>query len=785
MRELKSGAQLAGRYTLVRKLGSGGSSETWLANDRLTKAKAALKLKTDDAQSPEALRREWQLSIRLIHAHIVRVFEFHETDDASFYTLQYVDGPDLSVLAGAPWEDVLGPIALIADALRYAHGKDVVHRDLKASNVLLDANGAPYLIDFGVATTGSEDIGGGSLIAASPEQLDGQPPQPSDDIFALGGLIYELIAGRSPYSPIDTENDIRNKQPDALRQADGSPVPPAVQALVADMLAKRAADRPDAAEVVERLESLGVRGSVADRRYLGQVRAIADEEIETAQSVHRPGTGKTGKAGETVRADSSGLSPKLVGGALAVLVALLLAVVFLLPKTVDDELLPPAVEDTTSAETAEEAEEADEADDGTPADEAAPARDERVIAREDAEQVLGELLAKQRTLEGRAVERWGGLPWRQGTEAYEAGDRAYLAQDYATAIERYGEAIELIDPLLDEVDVVFRRALDEAETALDAGDTREAVTLYELAVAISPSHGPARRGLIRAQNLDEVLALTAQGEQLERDLDLFAALQSFERAVEIDPEWQSARDGADRVRETMKQMDFDQRMTEGLTALAEGDYLSARAAFRAAEQLYPESTEPADGLQQVDNALRLNDIASFETQALTLESEERWEAAAEAYASILEIDPNLTFAQEGRARANRMIALHAQLDEFIADPDRLSSDRTMQAATQLVVGITRMPEIGPRLTAQRDELTRLLRRASTPLTVSFESDNLTDVSIYRVGTLGNFDTVQLELRPGTYVAVGSRAGYRDVRVEFRVAPEIEQVPIVVRCEEEI
>lgn len=779
MRELKGGTQLAGRYTLVRKLGAGGSSETWLANDRLTKAKAALKLLTDASLGAEALRNEWQLSIRLIHAHIVRAFEFHDADDATFYTLQYVDGPDVTVLAGAAWEDVLGPVALIADALRYAHEKGVVHRDIKATNILLNGNGAPYLIDFGVAASGDGNPGGGSLIAASPQQLDGQAPQAADDIFALGGLVYELVAGRSPYSPIDTENDIRSKVPEPLRQADGSPLPPAVQALVADMLAKRAEDRPTAAELIDRLAKSGIRGSAADRRFLGSVRAIADEEIESADRTQQSSVERTQKSERT---SGAGLSPRLVGGSLAVLVLLLLAVVFLLPKTVVDEPAPAGQEDAITRDAPVEVDEAD----ATPVDEAQPpARDERVLAREDAEEVLGELLAKQRTLEDRAVERWGGLPWRQGTEAYEAGDQAYLVQDYATAIERYREAIALIDPLLDEVDEVFVETLATAEAALAAADTREALALYDLAVAISPSHGPARRGLQRAENLDEVLALTAQGVQLERDLDLFAALDSFNRAAEIDSEWQPAAEGVTRVRATLKQMDFDQRMTEGLAALAEGDLLSARAAFTAAQQLYPDSTEPADGLLQVDNALRLNDIVSLESHALSLESEESWVSAAESYASILEIDANLTFAQEGLARSNRMTALHEQLDQFIEEPDRLSSERTMQAATQLVVAITRMPEIGPRLATQRDELSRLLRRASTPLVVRFESDSLTAVSIYRVGTLGNFDSTELELRPGTYVAVGSRDGFRDVRVEFRVAPEIEQVPVVVRCEERI
>jgi hypothetical protein len=132
-----------------------------------------------------------------------------------------------------------------------------------------------------------------------------------------------------------------------------------------------------------------------------------------------------------------------------------------------------------------------------------------------------------------------------------------------------------------------------------------------------------------------------------------------------------------------------------------------------------------------------------------------------------------------------MADLHAQLDEYIATPDSLSSPSTMSKATRMVVEITRMQEIGPRLSDQRDQLSRLLKRAATPLTVQLVSDNVTDVSIYKVGKLGSFERRQLDLRPGTYVAVGSRPGFRDVRLEFRVAPEVDLQPVVVRCEEAI
>ena len=226
-------------------------------------------------------------------------------------------------------------------------------------------------------------------------------------------------------------------------------------------------------------------------------------------------------------------------------------------------------------------------------------------------------------------------------------------------------------------------------------------------------------------------------------------------------------------------------IAEALAALAERDFAGARAAFRMAQEIMPGSPEPADGLLQVDQGIRLNRIVSLEARAQEEEQVEAWETAIDTYKEILEIDADLAFAKDGLRRAQQMTALHEQLDEYIARPDSLSSPATMARATQLVVDITRMPEIGPRLGGQRDELSRLLKRAATPLTVRLVSDNVTDVSIYKVGKLGSFETHELELRPGTYVVVGSRPGYRDVRREFRVAPEIDLQPVVVRCEEPI
>lgn len=784
MQDLRKGYELANRYMLVRKLGAGAAAETWLATDRLTRAAVALKIHASDRVNAADFHKEWQTSIRLMHAHIVRVFEYNDVPDNTFYSLQYIDGPDIGVLVGAPLQHILAPIGLVADALRYAHGKGVVHRDIKAANVLLDQNGAPYLIDFGVAAETGTVASGGSLIAASPQALAGAAPQPADDIFALGGLIYELVSGRSPYSSAATADDIQHTKPPPLVAADGTPVPAAVADLVASMLDKDVLPRPDAEEVAATLAAAGFAAGPAPASYVVSRHAQVDELIEVSDSV-RPQTRHAAALSAVGSKQSSGITPKTLGIGLAVLLAILIGVVFFLPDTVTDERAAPLVvvpDDSTSPEAGAESRRGVGFSENV---EDLSGRDERVRARADTEQILGELLSKMNTLEKRAVQRWGGLRFKQAQAIYAEGDTAYLARNYDIAAERYGEAIAIIEPLLEEVDQVFATTFAEAQAALDAADAVEAIRLFELAVAISPSHAAAQAGFRRAKNLDTVMALTDQGFEFESDLELEAARQSFARAVEIDSQWQPAQDGLQRVLATIKQMEFDQRMSEGLSALADRDYPGARAAFRMARQIAPESPDPADGLLQVDQGIRLDRIALLEQQAEREEQREAWEIAVETYKSILEIDANLQFAQDGLGRTRQMSALHAQLDEYIAKPDSLSSAATMSKATGLVVEITRMQEIGPRLSAQRDQLSRLLKRAATPLAVQLVSDNVTNVSIYKVGKLGSFETYKLDLRPGTYVAVGSRPGYRDVRLEFRVGPEIELQPVVVRCEEAI
>ena len=788
MRVLKEGTRLADRYALIRRLGAGGMSDVWLAGDRQTDAPVVLKFLSmelaDVAGSKTLLHKEWRIGSRMMHAHIARVFEFHDDPEGAFYSMQFVGESDLGVLGGQSPDIIMRPVGLVADALRYAHAKGVVHRDIKASNILLDARGAPYIIDFGVASRPGVQATGGSKIIASPQQLAGNAASTADDIYALGVLICELVSGTPPAGP----------GPVRLQTADGSVAPGALSSLTSDMLAVEAESRPDAETVLQRLRDAGFPPGPAPAGLAATTAELmpeaADATVQSIRPLHRPVESPPPVAATA----ASGVSSRIVIGALGGLLLLFLAVIFLLPEAIER---PPSGQ--SGIEPAPQPAAGTDTEAGSASDSAdRPVRgggafsenlddvggDDAASLRRTTDEVLGDLLSMLERLRYRAIDRWGGQPFLDVLNVYKAGDEAYLNKNYRVALERYREAINLLDPFFDRIDKVFEETLAAAREAFDATDHIEAVRLYDLAVAITPGHPEAEKGLARARNLNTVITLTDQGFQYEKDLELDAARFTFEKALEVDAEWEPAMIGLERVLASIKRMSFESRMTEGFDALAGGDYRGARAAFNAARVLDPQSTQPADGLLQVEQESRLANIRRLEKRAATLEEDEQWEVSVAVYEEILDIDADLQFAKEGLARSKSRAALHATIMGYIADPDSLSAPGTMQRATRLLLDMSRITPMGPRLEDQKGELARLLKRAATPLKVQLISDNATDVAIFKVGKLGPFSTHELELRPGNYVAVGSRPGYRDVRLEFRVAPEIEMKPIVIRCEEQ-
>lgn len=278
MRGIVAGTQLFQRFTLQKVLGHGAMSVVWLARDERLERLVALKLVPEspgfDPAACEDLKHETQRSLVLTHANIVRIFDFIADEGIAAIAMEYVDGTTLSdartekrskcfgIPELTPW------VTSLCDALAYAHeSAGVIHRDLRPANILIDSRAKLKITNFGIACSlrhsmsrASGQTAPGTLKYMSPQQLRGEDPSPSDDIYALGVTLYEMLSSKPPFYNGDVASQVRETLAPPVTQRRvtlgiaGEPIPKRWEETIAACLAKDPALRPQSAnEVAQRL----------------------------------------------------------------------------------------------------------------------------------------------------------------------------------------------------------------------------------------------------------------------------------------------------------------------------------------------------------------------------------------------------------------------------------------------------------------------------------------------------------------------------------------------------
>lgn len=255
---------LNGRYRLGARLGDGASTQVREAVDLRTGGVVAVKQISLPPKLSPSLRKEWvdrlrreaQLARRLEHPDIVAIFEAGIRDGEAWLAMERVRGVDLSRYTQRhlllPEDLVLRIGARVAAALGHAHGRGVIHRDLKPANVLVNlASGEVKLADFGVARDASSELTRTGMILGTPaymapEMLAGAPATAASDTYALGVLLFELLAGRRPHqaSSLGELLQASAKEAPASLAKLRPQLPAPVVAAIESLLARDPADRP-------------------------------------------------------------------------------------------------------------------------------------------------------------------------------------------------------------------------------------------------------------------------------------------------------------------------------------------------------------------------------------------------------------------------------------------------------------------------------------------------------------------------------------------------------------
>jgi tetratricopeptide (TPR) repeat protein len=264
------GTTLLTRYRLDAELGRGGTGVVYRAFDTLLERTAAVKVLSTgslDTEGRVRLLNEARAAAQLKHPHIVSIYDAGEIDDMAFIIMELLEGASLFDVRPENLFATLGVISQVCDALAHAHSHGVIHRDLKLENVIVSPAGHATLTDFGLACSTTSRVtteGGivGTVFYLPPEQILGQRVDGRADLYALGVMLYELTAGRLPFTGDDplaviSQHLYAPVVPPSTYQPG---LPPTLDRLIVQLMSKEAQDRPASAEQVRQtLEAILVR----------------------------------------------------------------------------------------------------------------------------------------------------------------------------------------------------------------------------------------------------------------------------------------------------------------------------------------------------------------------------------------------------------------------------------------------------------------------------------------------------------------------------------------------
>jgi serine/threonine protein kinase len=258
----------------------------WLVRDHALGMDVAFKFLPDvlrkDRTSLDELRDEARRNLRLTNESIVRIYDFVEDESIAGITMEYVDGDTLaSRKSEAPnrmleVEELWPLVRQLCRALHYAHTQPrVVHRDLKPANLMVTRDGRLKITDFGIARSISDSVtrvsnvhpSGGTLVYMSPQQLMGEPPQPTDDIYSIGATIYDLLSGKPPFHTGSIAAQLLQSVPPRMAERraqlerSGAPIPATWEETITACLAKNPEQRPATALDIIR----GIEGPTSSR----------------------------------------------------------------------------------------------------------------------------------------------------------------------------------------------------------------------------------------------------------------------------------------------------------------------------------------------------------------------------------------------------------------------------------------------------------------------------------------------------------------------------------------
>jgi serine/threonine-protein kinase len=673
---LHAGAAI-GPYQIVRQLGAGGMGVVWLAEDTRLNRRVALKtVKTADADTTEGrqrLMREARAAAALNHPHIATVHDVLDVDGKVIVVFEYVEGDTLAARLQRGAMSVAEAVEVawqLADALAAAHAQGVIHRDLKPSNVVLGPDGRAKVLDFGIArlVPAGADLSasvpgtiGGGLVGtpgyAAPEQYLSRNVDGRADLYALGVMLFEMVAGRRPFPGTDAvalaTSVLRDEAPKLT--SNGPWVPQPLEALVASLLERDPAKRPSSGdEVIVELSPLRdhessplARRTVLLRRRVpsstlaagGLALAIAITVIARVPwSARPPGVDSPVVAVLPLTNMSGDAANDYLGAGLAESLITSLASV---PRVT---VLSRSAVDETRQQYPDRAR-------------FVQALDATYVVEGSVQAVSDRLRVTLNLVRQDASVAWGRTVEGPASDLFSLQSQLALALNDAIADQ--SAASERVPPAApatasEQAQIAYWKGRADLDRRDAAGSIQAALKDFSDAIAADPKFAMAYAGLAEAQWATYVQTNDQAWAQ--------RAVESTTTALRLEPDRPAVRYAA------------------GLTMFRSGRYDEARQELERAVSLQPTSEDATrllgrvlmrqgridEGMEQFRRALaiRPNSVALYSDMGLSLYNAQRYAEALTAFERAIELAPTSSISLSQAGAASQMLGDDRKALEF-------------------------------------------------------------------------------------------------------------------------
>ena len=737
------------RYTLLELVAETPSAVTWLAFDRSSNERVCLKLYKDVPSEKQVSDTIAFISKSkgLNHQNIVRSLDAGIVGEISYLSQQFLRNTKPVPLDNRALSENLVLIRKVIDALSYAHSLGLVHGKLSPNKIMFDEKGHLWISEFGVRLGNANDC------YTAPKVEEGA--NKVDDVYSLGAIIYRLLAGE----------EVSERKPDI------NLIPPGLRIVVKAMLEVSHYERPNDLLEIKQV-FVQYEEQLAESLWIP-----SDTSFAVQQEPPSEARLKTGGINTSRKKD---IPAKTVGSALLILVVLAGLVFFYLPNN-EAIIIEQPVETIV-----ESFEEGDSRPSARPTDRYAPFELAQIeLAKERSIEIADQILRLQIKLEDLKVELWAKKVYDSLAEDALLGDEAFRSKEYQEALLIFNATQESLEALYASTQRILQEKVNIGNRALEEGDAELAVTTLKIATALDWENDLLKTQLKRAENLKSVQAIVDSARLAEKENKLEAALKYYEEAAGKDPLWKPASEGVLRIQEGLRQREFENIMSEAFSELLRKNYGAARLAFEGATRIFPKSSEPEDGLLQVELAEKRDEIDMLKLKAEQNVREEVWEEAILHFERVLRLDNSLVFALNGLDTAKKRLALRNRLQYFLDDPTVMKDDDQLKEAKKTLMDASILAASSPATANQIGSLSRLISLARIPIKVIISSDGDTEIFVYQVKRLGKVRSEELELYPGTYTIVGKRRGYRDVRQTLKLLANAPIKPINISCKEKI